>query len=366
MANNEKTEWDAYITEERTHIEPLLAELGYTLEEDQPHLSGERYLMQAVTTTSGRKLILIGVDTDGTRVVIKATRDPRGMEELLHERSCRQTLETIDFAYDVFHTPKELVWVKRNGYLIVIHAFIEQDSTFISRPITEQFSLALSAFKAQESARATTYAHIRRVRNTFGSMDATGYLNTFEGFIRNINTQESSSELASLLDQAKNLLTENKDRIQQYGGFLTHTDFVPHNFRVVGSDIYLLDTASLRFGNKYEGWARFINFMMLYNPPLVEAFVQYVRDNRSPEESEALRLMRIYRLGEILCYYSGWVERVDENLLELTHARITFWTEALNAVLKNESLSSVALDTYRSRRDELRSEDEKRRQENLH
>jgi hypothetical protein len=134
----------------------------------------------------------------------------------------------------------------------------------------------------------------------------------------------------------------------------------------VGKDIYLLDTASLRFGNKYEGWARFLNFMTLYNPALEGALVQYVRDNRTPEESETLSLMRIYRLGEILSYYSDWLEKVSGDLHALTKARIAFWSQALAAQLQGETLSQESIASYKNQRDSLRSEDEKRRQIGLH
>jgi len=277
--NDPKGVWDAYVARERTALEPVLASLGYTLDHVQPHLGGERYLMQAITTHSGRKLILLGTRmSDGKRVVIKATGDTSGTRELEHERVCRQALKEINFAYQVLFSPEELLFTTVGARTIFIQAFIEQESTFLARPLTEQFALALKAFKAQESAHATTYKHQRLIERTFGRMDSVEYLKTFERF--------------GAPQAAYEFLQKNKDTIDQYSDFLTHTDFVPHNIRIANGKIYLLDSSSLRFGNKYEGWARFLNFMTLYNPALETALVQYVRDNRTPEESLALRLMR--------------------------------------------------------------------------
>jgi len=356
MTNDYKKEWEEYVASELALLTPVLGALGYSLDAGQPHTAGERYLQQAVTTTSGRKLILLGTHTNGTRVVIKTTENAAGIRELEHERACRALLKEIRFAYQVFHAPEELFFGKRNGRFISIQKFIEQDIPFTERPLEEQFTLALSAFKAQESAHATTYEHMRRTARLFGIMQAADYLRTFNGFTAS----------GPAIEATRARLEAGSERIEQYCGFLTHTDFVPHNFRVVGKNIYLLDAASLRFGNKYEGWARFLNFMELYNPPLTKALVQYVKDNRAAEELESLQLMRLYRLGELLTYYTNWLPKVSGNLQELTEARLTFWTHVLEAQLNGKEVSAEALATYKENRDTLRSEDEKKRQIGLH
>ena len=112
--------------EELARVTPILAELGFTPEPNQPHIEGERYLMQAVTTASGRKLILLARRArDKRRVVIKATRDPGGIRELVHERICRGALSKIHFAYHIFFSPEEILSTKRGGYTISVQAFIE-------------------------------------------------------------------------------------------------------------------------------------------------------------------------------------------------------------------------------------------------
>lgn len=363
-----KQEWKAFIARELVVVEPWLRELGYELEEEQPHLGGERYLMQAVTTVSGKKLILLGHNTStGKRVVIKVTNDQNGIRELEQEHTARAMLPAIRFAYQIFLSPEELVFRKRKGHLLSIQAYIEQDRPFLSRPIEEQFALALEAFKAQEGAHAATYEHGRQVRKTLGTMDAPAYLEQFKILARESTKRlPEDARLIQALAKAGKLLEQHMETIERYTGFLTHTDFVPHNIRVKGGRIYLLDHASLRFGNKYEGWARFLNFMMLYHPALERAFIQYVHDNRTPEESLALRLMRIYRLVELIRYYAGWLESASGDLLALTEARLSFWTDALIALLNETPLEEKRIEVYKETRDRLRSNEEKRRQQGLH
>lgn len=364
---NPETSWATYCADELHILTPILARLGYSLDSTQPHIAGERFLMQAVTTTSGRKLILLGTRDDGLRVVIKATRDPAGIRELAHEQTCRKVLEEIDFAGEVFHTPELVARVNECGFVIMITRFVPQETTFIERPLAEQFSIALRAFKGQESAHATTSKHRTLIAHTFGMRDAQTYLSNFDAFCTNIEkTLPEDGELRTRLEEARAELKAHERTIEQYTGFLTHTDFVPHNIRIEGDTIILLDHSSLTFGNKYEGWARFLNFMTLYNQPLEQALTQYVRDNRTEEESVTLRMMRIYRLGEIIWYYTQATEKSIGNLQTLNKARITFWSTALKHILANEVVPRAVIDTYTATRDALRSDDEKKRQVGLH
>ena len=365
--NDSKKIWEEYCENEIAQIRPILTQHGYTLDDVQPHISGERYLMQAVTTASGKKLILLGKDRDGGKVVIKATNDPAGIQEILHERSCRDLLKKIDFAGDVFHTPEELALLTENGYTISIQRFIDQECSFLERPLETQFDLVLKAFKSQESAHATTWQHRAHIHDTFSIRDVDTYLHTFSTFKANIKIAlPKNTALHTLLDDAEALLRENSTIIEQYSGFLTHTDFVPHNIRISGSTIYLLDHSSLTFGNKYEGWARFLNFMTLYNPPLERALIQYVKDNRTPEESVSLRMMRIYRLGEIIWYYVRTLDSSSDDLLTLNTERIHFWTEILSYTQRGIAVPESVVENYKAKRDSLRSADEKQRQKGLH
>lgn len=333
---------------------PVLTSMGFMLEPQQPHIAGERTLTGPIG--GGHKLLLLGQDSSGARVVIKISNDPKAVAEMAHERVCRDLLESIKFATEVFHSPRELVFEKRGGYTILVTEFVTQDTAFLERPIDEQFRLALAAFKAQEGAHATTYEHARTIKGTFGEMRSGNYLEKLREYVR-----ETSG-----LDAALAFAEKHKETLEQYCGFLTHWDFTPQNIRVHNGQIYLLDHSSLRFGNKYEGWARFINFMELYNPALARALVQYVKLNRTQEESLALKIMRAYRLAELVRYYSGWLPRTDGSLHELAEARISFWKNVLQAVLDDKDVSPALVEEYKKTRDSLRSEEEKERQKGLH
>jgi len=364
---NPKRAWGIYCNQEIAVLEPILKKHGYALELLQPHIAGERYLMHAVTTTSGKKLILLGKNAEGARVVIKATRDSSGKNELIHERTCRTLLNDIDFAGEVFHTPSETDFIKENGFVISIQLFIEQSCSFLERPIKDQFDFALRAFKGQESAHATTSKHRARVAGVFGIRDTKIYLSAFNTFITNMKgVLPERMDIHTLFCTALQILEKEKVSIEQYTGFLTHTDFVPHNFRISENTIYLLDHSSLTFGNKYEGWARFVNFMTLYNPPLEQALVTYVKENRTEEESVSLKMMRIYRLGEIIWYYARTLEKSIDNLHRLNTARIDFWSTVLSHILNDKPVPYSVISTYTHTRDTLRSDDEKKRQQGLH
>lgn len=365
--SNEQKQWEVYRNCELAGVMPVLRTLGFELEKKQPHIQGERYLMQAVTTASGRKLILLGYRiSDHKRVVIKVSSDRRGMREIEHEHECRRVLHEIKFAYGVFFSPEEVLFTKRNGYQISIQTFIEQEHPFLERSLDEQFFLAIASFKAQESAHATTYRHIRLIEKTFGSRNVTDYIRLFDQFKAGVLAHREYIYLAPLFKQVEESIQEGTTIIEQYCGFLTHTDFVPHNFRVANGNVYLLDHSSLRFGNKYEGWARFANFMTLHNPKLVAHISDYIKHNRATEEQYAFKLMRTYRLGEIIYYYTQTLEKSTGDLLALNRLRVSFWADVLVSVLSNKSLPQNIITTYRRKRDKLRSESEKVRQINLH
>lgn len=362
-----KNEWESYCTIELGILEPILADLGYTIQDEQRHIKGERFLMQAVTTASGKKLILSGTRKDGKRVIIKATRDDAGKKEIEHERTCRSVLGAINFAAEMFHSPTELLYTESHGFLISIQEFIDQPKTFLEHTLEEQFNLALSSFKAQEGAHATTHRHLKSIRKSFEIRNAQTYLNNFSNFVATVSEQQiNNRSLRNTLRSTEDELTEHKDTIEQYCGFLTHTDFVPHNIRIKDSTIYLLDHSSLAFGNKHEGWARFLNFMTLYNPTLQAGLEQYMEENRASEEGTSLRLMRLYRLGEIICYYTGTLERSEGDLKLLNKARIDFWQKILMYKLENTPVPEEIITNYKRTRDSLRSPDEKARQKGLH
>jgi hypothetical protein len=366
--NKEQKKWNEYCKKEIAELSPILENLGFILDEEQPHISGERYLMRAVTTASGTKLILLGKrNKDLKPVVIKIAADPKGFFELRHEIVCREALEKIDFSYNSFTVPKEILFFKRGRFLIFILEYIKQECSFLERSPESQFSFSLKAFKIQEGAQATTYKHKKNIAKTFGKKGVKDYLLMFEKFKLFIQSElPGDNELQELLRKAEESIKKDLSIIDQYSDFLTHTDFVPHNFRIKEGDIYLLDSSSLRFGNKYEGWARFLNFMTLYNRPLEEALIFYIHNNRTKKEYRSLELMRMYRLAEIIYFYVNILKKTEGDLNLLTKHRIEFWKNVLKVTLKGELVSENIVSAYKNIRDKLRSEDEKKRQIGLH
>jgi len=349
MPNSARKSWEKYKEEEIVRITDAMRGLGYALDLEQVHIGGERYLQ------SGQKLVLTGKDRYGKRVVIKGSSRPAGMREIEREHEQRTLLENLPFAYRTFESPRELAYGKRASIRYAVTEFIQEERGFLKYSTEEQFFLALKAFKEQEGAHATTAGHARAVRGKFGILSAEKYLADFGDFVRLSGSHDT-------LLRAHAFLSEHREIMDGYGGFLTHTDFVPHNFRIMDGKLYLLDHTSLAFANKYEGWARFLNFMTLYNPELEKYLSEYVRLNRSAEEYLALRLMRVYKLGFLVSYYASTLAKTEGNLRSLSEKRISFWLKAMDAILADTQLAQETVDLYKKERDALRSEEEMRRQ----
>ena len=352
-------EWEAYCADELAQVRPLLVEIGITLDEAQPHIHGERYLM------SGRKLVLLG-HMNGSHVAIKTSRDKSGRSEIEREHDSRKILANLRFAYRMFLMPEELWYGMRGPYRVMVLNYIEQERPFLLRPLVEQFSLALRAFKTQESIHASTYAHARAIRNQFGFWSAQTYVRWFSKFHATVLLYDPDNKgLAELLAEARAILERESEDVERYCGFLTHEDFALMNLRTSGDDVYLIDLSSLRFGSKHESWARFLNFMLLYNRPLERALLEYVRDNRSEEERSSLRLMRIYKTAELLAYYTQAWSNSTGALQKLSRARIDFWTRVLKKFIADADMPDTLIEEYKYTRDSLRSPDERSRQKEL-
>ena len=368
--HNAQQKWEKYRRHELAAALPMLQKLGFELEPEQPHTLGERFLMAGKRDVGGGgyKLVLLGTRiSDGKKVVVKISSDREGMREIHTEREAREILRILKFAYQTLHAPSEILYITGGTHTISATAHIDQEQAFLSRPIKEQFDLSLQAFKAQESVHATAYSHTRAIRKIFDIWGVKEYLDSFRtSCAATLKDDPSNHALAESLAKAERFLVEHCDTVEQYCGFLTHADFVPHNLRVYQGSVYLLDSASLHFGNKYESWARFLNFMLLYNRPLEQALLQYVHDNRTPEEELSLRLMRIYKLGKLLEYHAGTLPQTSGDLHALSKKRVEFWREVLESLLEDTPLAQEVIARYQRERDLLRSEEEKKRQEALH
>ncbi len=355
-------QWEEYCAQEIKILQPILASLGFELDQEQVHIGGERYAF------SEKKLVLLGRRLgDSLRVIIKVSSDVKGIAEIKHEKQSRACLKKINFAYQVFFTPPEILYQEHNGRVIFITKYIEQESRFLERPLQDQFFLALKGLELQEGVQVTTYEHAHGISKYFGIWTTKDYLQKFEEYYQSVSIKlVEQPEILILYSEAKNFLVSKAKIIDLYGGFLTHWDFVPHNIRIHNGDIYLLDHSSLRFASKHESWARFINFMSMHNVELEKALLFYVQKNRPASEYLSLQAMRVYRLAEIIWHYSNTLSKAEGNLLSLNNLRIKFYAQLLKVVLADKYLEPSVVIQYIAQRDSLRSESEKIRQKNLH
>lgn len=351
-----KQTWTEYTTREIESLKPILEKHNVTLEPDQPHISGERFLM------SGQKVVLVGRDkkTD-RRLIIKSSSDKSGIKEIEAERLAQQTLQKLPFAYHPLLAPSEIWYDQKNGRIAIATEFIEQTRPYLSLPLIEQFDLIVQAFTMLAGVHATTASHIKSIGSVVATWGVADYEKQFGKFNITVNTPE----LHTSLERSVEAIATQRDDIERYCGFLTHDDFALHNFRFYNNQIYLIDQSSLRFGNKHESWARFMNYMLLYNRDLEQALLQYLRDNAAPEELRSLRLMRIYKLVELLNYHSNAARHSEGNVKKLSERRVIFWHEVLKNVLDNTDTPKDTITQYQGARDTLRSEEEVARQRAL-
>jgi len=359
--NHNKKSWQAYVKNELHKAEPVLLDLDIKLDKEQVHLSGERFLM------SGEKLVLTGrMAANNQKVIVKLSSSFAGQQEIKREYDCNLFLQNLNFAHFAFHLPKIFFFRQIKGIYILILEFIDEPKPFLSFPLEDQFFMALRTFEIQAGAHATTAGHISATKKIFGILSSDDYLRIFQGFIdESLNNDSKNISLKKILLKADNFLKENRVTIETYNNFFTHADFTLHNLRVVGRDIFLLDQASIRFGNKYESWARLLNYMLLYNKKLEELLVSYVKENRSSGEFLSLRLMRIFKLGYLLAYYTRSLSNTDGDLYKLTRSRIDFWSRVMDYMLDNKTIPNQFIEDYKVCRDSLRSQDEIKRQQQM-
>ncbi len=329
-------------------ISQIIESIGYLLEDEQPHISGERFLM------SKEKYVLVAKrSTDGKKVIFKVGRSDEGKREINNEKMARDLLSSINFARKNVLLPKELYYGEMGGLVLWATEYIEQEKVFVAHTNEEQFFLILGAFEEQEAFHATTFEHLSTVRKIFPILQGQEYFKEFDGFKQTITSSTNIQGLTETMDRSSTLLRAHKSTIDKHSNYLTHTDFVPHNFRVRDRQIYMLDCSP-----EY----RTVHYMVIHNPELERLLSDYVRKNRGEEEYLNLRLMRIYKIGFLLDFYTKSIEKTEGDLKELTLERINFWHQILNFILDDQEIPSNYVTEYKNKRDNLRSEEEKKRQ----
>jgi hypothetical protein len=336
-------------------ITTIAETLDINLDIEQLHVGGERAIL------SPSKFVLIGTkNSGGTRVVLKCAREAHGVNEITTEHNVRQALQDVHFADEDLSMPEEIFYGQCHGYTVLISEFIEQMQVFVDHSLREQFFMALQAFEAQEAFHATTREHRSFANRLFLSHSPERYLEDIDTQIANITTH--NSQLSRTLTQAATFVRSHTDILTAFDGYLIHTDFVPHNFRITDNQLYLLDYVSFAVGNKYESWARFINFMEIHSPALVPLLLQYVKDDRGESEYKSLQIMRVIKIIFLLNYYTNALPQTDGNLYTLTTTRLSLWHDILQAVIKDVAVTENTRLNYLAARDQLRTEEEKKRQ----
>lgn len=340
---------------QKNELAKLAHELGVVLDATQLHIGGERAIM------SPNKFVLTGhLEKTGQKVVLKCAKHPQGITEIEEEHSIHAALSDFSFAEQELMMPEEIIYQKRGAYTVLVTRFVEQEKVFTDYTLMEQFFMALQALEAQESFHATTREHHAAIIKKFRRHSPQFYFESLEDMRQAIVTTYPNAAMA--LDNAVAFIREHTSLLETYDGYLMHSDFVPHNFRIKNRGLFLLDFVSFTLGNKYESWARLINFMEVHSRELAPLLLLHVRRDRGEEEYRALRLMRVYKIIFLLNYYAQSLNKTTGNLRVLASVRLDFWIQVLKHVLADTPVPVSLVTEYHTKRSQLRTPEEKERQ----
>ena len=76
--------------------------------------------------------------------------------------------------------------------------------------------------------------------------------------------------------------------------------------------------------------------------------------------------MRVYKIGFLLQFYTGSLKETEGNLRALTEERVNFWKSVMLHIIANQPIPEEMVHEYQKKRDILRSDEEKKRQKELH
>lgn len=345
------------LAKEINTISKLLSRIGFILEEEQPHVNGERFL------ASPDKLVLVGKrKKDNLRVIIKASALKRAKEEIKQEKKVRDIISSFPPFKKAIFIPNEIYFGKLGKYEIFVTEYIDQEKVFIAHSIREQLGLIRETYELREPLNGHTFKIVRKMYSKFPSLGVNDYLTNFKKFERNILERYRTPGIEEAMREAFKFIKHEKDLIEAGCEHLVHSDFAPHNFRVNGSKLYTLDCSAFIFGNKHEEMARLLNYMTIHNPKLERKVKDYLLKEKGEQEYLSLRVLRAYKIQFLLNFYTQALSKTTKDLLALTTHRVEFWEEVLRCVLKDQELDPKILSVYLENRDNLRSEEEKVRQ----
>ncbi len=297
------------------------------------------------------KRVYVGRDKNDEKVIIKISNSYGGMEEIKSEKRAQDTLSNVTFSQEKILFPEEILYKESPQHTIRITKFIDQEKVFSAYSSEEKFFMIIKELETEEAFYANTYEHIGVVKNIFPVSHATDYIRSLKSF-----------EVGPKKGDALKLLEKNVDLIETRSNYLTHTDFVPSNFRVSGGHLYMIDLSSMHFANRYEGLARFLNWCIIHDLKLEELITEYIKKNRGEEELLCLRLMRIYKAGFLINHYKNTLNKTQGDLHILNQKRLDLWQYFLECLLDNKSIDQSMVEKYRTERNDLRSTGEVERQ----
>lgn len=338
-------------------LSKLLNSIGLGLEQDQPHVQGERFL------ASPDKLVLVGKrKKDGKKVIIKTSWQKRAKEEIKQEKKVRDIISSFAPFKKAILIPDEIYFGKKGKYQIFVTEFIDQEKVFISHPIKKQFETILEAFTKREVLNGNTFSEVRKMYKDFPFLGTLDYIKNFKTFQKSVLSRYRTPGIEEAMNEGFKFFKENKSIINSEGEHLVHSDFAPHNFRLKGNSLYTLDCSAFIFGNKHEELARLLNYMSIHNPVLEKRIKKYIYQKRGRGAYLNLRLIRIYKILLLLNFYADALAKTTKDLLALTTHRIEYYEELLRVILQDRDLDPRMHQVYLENRDHLRSEEEKKRQ----
>lgn len=335
----------------------ILMPLGFKLDDYQPHINGERKLK------SLSKLVLVGTDINGGKVIIKTSNRASEKKRILAERKIGQELKKLTEATRGLLVPEEILFTEKEDFSLFITRYIEQPKVFVAHSLREQIEMIKRELESYEKLDIETSKKILNKKSlACPIVREEDYRYELDNQIKLINSNYRDNKLKQTLETAKDIFNKNSHLIPRFSHYLVHEDFCPHNFRVNDKKIYTLDHTAINFGNKYLAWARFLNYMVIHNPTLERKLVRDLEKNRTSDEARCLQLFRIYKTVFLIMYYVKTSQKTSGKLLKLTKLRINFWHNFLTKLIQDKTLTKVELANYIRQRDSLRSGEEKNRQ----
>ncbi len=335
----------------------IIRGMGIRLDTYQPHVTGERKI------NAPSRLVFIGTDGEGRKVVIKTSGRKEERDKLKNENAAHAILDKVSRKTGFFSVPDKVFFKEESGFSFFATEYIPQPKLLSTESLAKQRAILENALSALSSLNHKNFKKVLpRAVAPFPKDDALYYKRSLDALCGRMAESGVDEKIIKISRDAKNQFNENLNVVSQFSGFLVHDDFCPHNFRVNGGKFYILDYDAVHFGNKHVSWARLLNYMATHNFRLEKLLVGRLAKTLPEPERESLRLMRVYKALFLLAHYSVASQRASGNLLELMKVRVDFWATLLERFLQNAPATKEDAEAYLKKRNLFRSASETRRQ----